>query len=85
MNKSVLNQNMTILINECFNAGIGVGGKAPRIDNLLNITYNSFNDTLYIETEDKYIVVECKGGIMPLMTEFPKTTEQKIFNGGVPL
>ena len=80
--KSSLQANMTTLINSMLNAGIG-NKKAPEIKKVLNLNYNSFNDTIYIETENKYFVFECKDGLFIIISEFDKTNDQKQYKGGL--
>lgn len=76
-NQSRLNLNITGFFNDLIRFSypneISDIPNGKLFDKIINLTYNSYNETVYIETTKHYYVMELLKGIAVRVTEFDKT------------
>ena len=83
-NQSALNINITEFFNDMMRFSypneLSDVPNGRLFDKIINLTYNSYNETVYIETSKHYYVMELLKGIAVRVTEFDKT-EGSAING----
>ena len=76
INQTPLNLNITgffnMMIKESYPHELSEVIDGNLFDKIINLNYNSYNETLYIETEEKYFVIEYLKGLALRITEFDK-------------
>ena len=75
-NQSVLNINITGFFNELLKISypheLSEDINGNLFDKIINLTYNSFNETVYIETTKHLYLMQYEKGVMLRITEFDK-------------
>ena len=75
-NQSVLNLNITGFFNELLRISypheLSEDVNGQLFDKIINLTYNSLNDTVYIETTKHLYMMEYIKGVTLRITEFDK-------------
>lgn len=83
-NQSVLNLNITGFFNSLITLSypheLSEIVDGDLFDKIINLSYNSYNETIYIETTAHYYVLEYVKGQVLKVTEFDKPGE---YSGGI--
>ena len=76
-NQSALNLNITNFFNNMmmfsYPNELSDIPNGRLFDKIINLSYNSYNETVYIETTEHYYIMEVVKGIAVRVTEFDKT------------
>ena len=75
-NQSALNINLTNFFNDMMKFSypneLSDVPNGELFDKIVNLTYNSYNETVYIETTKNYYIMELVKGVFMRITEFDK-------------
>ena len=80
--QSVLNLNITAFFNSLISLSypheLSEKVNGMLFDKIINLNYNSYNETIYIETTNHYYVMEYVKGVVLKITEFDKPEDSDV-------
>lgn len=80
--QTVLNLNITAFFNSLINLSypheLSEKVDGNLFDKIINLNYNSYNETIYIETTNNYYVMEFVKGVVLRITEFDKNGDSDV-------
>lgn len=81
-NQSALNYNITGFFNSLITLSypheLSEKVDGNLFDKIINLNYNSYNETIYIETTNHYYVMEYVKGVVLKITEFDKPQDSDV-------